>query len=261
MPLHTVTHPYVPGVPAPAVAFNKVQSALGLMRTATVGALCSTVTYVGYSFINGSRPGLIAFVLLAHLGSVGSTLSTASVTPYFSQLSSKAQMGRVMSLQSMSSSAGRVVGPPLFGALYALNIHYPYRLSAVFTALAAAVFFFVYLTSISRPKDSLASLDSAGAKLIDPTSVRLSKEEEAVVRDLQARLRTTLITRGYDLKCAATVEALRQILVDAFPVTEREKGHADCDVLKGEASYLHSRMVSTRWQMAYHRASAASEGI
>ena len=90
MPLHTVTHPYVPGVPAPAVAFNKVQSALGLMRTATVGALCSTVTYVGYSFINGSRPGLGAFLLLAPLGSVGSTLSTASVTPYFSQLSSKA---------------------------------------------------------------------------------------------------------------------------------------------------------------------------
>ena len=90
----------------------------------------------------------------------------------------------------------------------------------------------------------------------------LAQQQSAeVIRDLQARLRTTLITRGYDLKCTATVEALRQILVDAFPVTEREQGHADCDVLKGEASYLHSRMVSTRWQMAYHRASAASEGI
>ena len=32
---------------------------------------------------------------------------------------------------------GRVVGPPLFGALYAMDIRMPYRLAAAFSLLAA----------------------------------------------------------------------------------------------------------------------------
>lgn len=45
-----------------------------------------TVTYVGYSTLDGSRASMYIFFALAGVGTVGSTFTGASVTPFFSQV-------------------------------------------------------------------------------------------------------------------------------------------------------------------------------
>ena len=66
--------------------FSTVQTALGLMPTAVLGALRGTVTYAGYSTLDGSRASMYIFFVLAGVGTVGSTFTGASVTPFFSQV-------------------------------------------------------------------------------------------------------------------------------------------------------------------------------
>jgi MFS family permease len=59
-------------------------------------------------------------------------------------------MGRIMSVSSMASSAGRVIGPPLFGALYSTSPRFPYRIATLCTLAAAAVY--TYIALRTRPK-------------------------------------------------------------------------------------------------------------
>lgn len=73
------------------LAFNKIQTSLGLMKTALLGGLMGTVTYAGYSFLPGNDLGMWIFFILAGVGTVGSTFSGSSVTPYFSQLANRKQ--------------------------------------------------------------------------------------------------------------------------------------------------------------------------
>uniref|UniRef100_A0A7S0DZB9 Major facilitator superfamily (MFS) profile domain-containing protein n=1 Tax=Phaeocystis antarctica TaxID=33657 RepID=A0A7S0DZB9_9EUKA len=214
--------------------FSKVQTALGLMPTAVLGALMGTVTYVGYSTLDGSRASMYIFFALAGVGTVGSTFTGASVTPFFSQLGNRKNMGRVMSVSSMASSAGRVIGPPVFGALYSINPRFPYRVAALCTIGAAAVYALVALRtrpkSEVRPATPLAERDAARAMSLKRTPSGLEAQKVAnATAELQELLAMTLQQRGYDLGNAAVVELLKQLLVDVLPV--RADGCTDEQVL------------------------------
>jgi len=198
------------GIVLRTMAFQRIQSTFGLMRTATIGGAFSTLGYLGYSSLSGSPLSFAAFCGFAAAGTLGSTLSAASTTPFFSQLAAKAQMGTVMSISSMSSSAARVIGPPLFGALFTTNIRTPYRLSCVFTASAAAFYFLVGLVHDRQP-EPLASKDSMAAS-------RAGVLPDDAIAELQALLRATIIERGYNLEEPANVAHVKQLLLNALPL-------------------------------------------
>ena len=84
--VHVAWHVHV-HVQVRLLIFSRVQTALGLMPTAVLGALMGTVTYAGYSTLDGSRASMYIFFVLAGVGTVGSTFTGASVTPFFSQAS------------------------------------------------------------------------------------------------------------------------------------------------------------------------------
>lgn len=94
--------------------FNRVQQSLGLMRTASVGCAMQTVCFAGYSLLPKVEPGgsvigpsLYVYVAFSTLSAIGSAFSAAAVTPFFSQLANRSNMGRVMSIASMMNSAGQ----------------------------------------------------------------------------------------------------------------------------------------------------------
>jgi len=60
-------------------------------------------------------------------------------------------MGRVMSVASITSSAGRVIGPPLYGKLYMLDGPLAYRVAAALAAGASAFYFASHLVFARRP--------------------------------------------------------------------------------------------------------------
>ena len=142
---------------------------------------------------------------------------------YLPQLGNRKNMGRVMSVSSMASSAGRVIGPPVFGALYSINPRFPYRVAALCTIGAAAVYALVALRtrpkSEVRPATPLAERDAARAMSLKRTPSGLEAQKVAnATAELQELLAMTLQQRGYDLGNAAVVELLKQLLVDVLPV-------------------------------------------
>lgn len=67
------------GIIVRTMLFNRIQTSLGLMPTAIVGALMGTVTYAGYSLLTGTLLSRYLFFVLAGMGTVGSTFSGSSV--------------------------------------------------------------------------------------------------------------------------------------------------------------------------------------
>ena len=59
------------GIIVRTMLFDKIQSSLGLMRTATLGAIMGTVTYSGYSLLSGTPTSKYIFFALAGMGTVG----------------------------------------------------------------------------------------------------------------------------------------------------------------------------------------------
>uniref|UniRef100_A0A7S0L4H5 Major facilitator superfamily (MFS) profile domain-containing protein n=1 Tax=Coccolithus braarudii TaxID=221442 RepID=A0A7S0L4H5_9EUKA len=210
-----------------------------MMRTATIGSLVSSFAYGGYSLLTGSVASIYIFICLAGISTVGSAFSGASVTPFFSSLGNKRNMGRIMSVNSMMSSAGRVLGPPVFGALYALDIRSPYRLAAAFFLVSSAIYLGVYLLTKQpvpkRPSAALASADSARA------SAGISAAEQKALDALLTTVRETLILRQYDLGSPRVVELIKCILNEALPT--RVEGRADEDLLQEEEDFLHQRLT------------------
>ena len=142
---------------------------------------------------------------------------------YLSQLGNRKNMGRVMSVSSMASSAGRVIGPPVFGALYSTSPRFPYRVAALCTLAAAAVYAYIAMRtrpkSEVRPATPLAERDAARAVSLKRTPSGLEALKVAnATAELQELLAVTLQQRGYDLGNAAVVELLKQLVVDALPV-------------------------------------------
>ena len=218
-------------------AFQKIQSRLGLMPTAAVGALLGTCTYAGYSFLDGSDWSMWIFFMLAGLGTIGSTFSGASVTPFFSQLGHRKNMGKIMAISSMTSSLGRVVGPPLFGALYAVNIRFPYRVAALCTLFASAIYSLVYtLHAVTkRPEIPLAKRDAATQQSFS------SGDAATALASIQEHLSRTLTKRGYDLSSPVVVDLIKHLIVDALP--ERSVDRSDEDLLTEEVDLMHEHFA------------------
>lgn len=232
------------GIIVRTMVFEKIQTALGLMRTATLGAVMGTVTYSGYSLLGSGHLSMYTFFVLAGVGTVGSTFSGSSVTPFFSQLGNRSNMGRIMSINSMASSAGRVVGPPLFGFLYAFNIRYPYRVASSCTAVAALVYWLVDVlarqaAAVERPPKPLAELDAEKRKR---PSFFLQSAEKAALDALTETFRATIIHRGYDLSNAKVVELITDVLETSLP--PREEGRTDEELLGVEAAFLHAHIAT-----------------
>ncbi|KAL1514921.1 hypothetical protein AB1Y20_004001 [Prymnesium parvum] len=222
------------GIIVRSMFFNRIQEYLGLMKTAVLGGIMGTITYAGYSFLDGGTLGMYSFFALAGLGTVGSTFSASSVTPFFSQLGNKKNMGRIMSINSMTSSAGRVIGPTVFGALYAANIRYPYRLASAFTAIASGMYFIVHLSSEERPAKGLAESDAAAQKL----SLSTESDQGAALDELMKTVRSTILQRGYDLANPTVVELLTDIIQTALP--SKVEGRSDEELLNESAEFVHT---------------------
>lgn len=144
-----------------------------------------------------------------------------------------------MSVSSMASSAGRVIGPPVFGALYSTSPRFPYRAAALCTLGAAAVYAYIAMRtrpkSEVRPATPLAERDSARAMSLKrtPSGMEALKVANATAQ-LQELLAVTLQQRGYDLGNAAVVELLKQLIVEVLPV--RADGCTD------EQVHMHMHM-------------------
>ena len=61
--------------------FSRVQTALGLMPTAVLGAAMGTVTYAGYSALDGSRASMYAALWPADLQPRASSPATPCIQP------------------------------------------------------------------------------------------------------------------------------------------------------------------------------------
>ena len=156
-------------------------------------------------------------------------------------------MGRVMSVSSMASSAGRVIGPPVFGALYSSSPRFPYRVAALCTLGAAVVYAYIAMRtrpkSEVRPATPLAERDAARAVSLKRTPSGLEALKVAnATAELQELLAVTLQQRGYDLGNAAVVELLKQLVVDALPVRADgctdEQVHVHCIICTEAPSAL-----------------------
>ena len=241
------------------LVFKRIQERLGLMRTATVGALMGTFTYASYSMLDGSPASMYAYFVLAGVGTVGSTFSGSSVTPFFSTLGTRKNMGKIMGISGMMSSAGRVIGPPVFGALYTTNIRFPYRLAAACTLLAALVYGFLATITAARDRASSAAAKTAPLAGQDGERERLQsvggkaggKAEKAAVLALQELLAKTLAVRGYDLSQPTVVEHLKHLLEDALPL--RVEGRSDEELLEEEIELVHGHQARlNRDHATYH---------
>jgi len=225
--------------------FNKIQSALGLMNTATLGTMLGACAYLGYSFLDGGKFSMWLFFLLAGVGNIGLSFSGASITPFFSNLGNKSNMGRIMSINSATSSLGRVVGPPMFGAIYAWNIRLPYRLAALFTVVSAAVFFFMAVLTAKptqadeRPDKPLASEDGNQKKL----------DNKKALAELTELMKSTLVSRAYDLTSPQVVDYLKAIIDDALPL--KVEGRSDEELLGKETEFLHSHWAEMNKQSVH----------
>lgn len=153
-------------------------------------------------------------------------------------------MGRIMSINAMTGSAGRVIGPIIFGYLYGVNIRFPYRLAAVFTTLAAALYLLTdqLNASLHRRPRPLADADSAAKR---PSSA-LSSSQKLALDELMNSLRTTIIVRGYDLANPTVVELLADIMNSSLP--EKVNGRSDEELLHEEAEFVQSN----REQWSHH---------
>jgi len=219
--------------------FNKIQTSLGLMKTAAIGAALGSFAYAGYTALSGSVLSMYAFVILVGIKTLGSTFSGASVTPYFSQLANKKNMGRVMSINSMTSSLARVIGPSVFGPLYAVNIRYPYSLTALCCLVAAVIYTLVYLLTETKPaKSPLAEADGARR-----ASSAMSTSEKAALDKLMASVRETIISRNLDLGSTEVIELIKHIIETSLP--RHIEGRSDEDTLREEDEllYHHHRTV------------------
>ena len=141
-----------------------------------------------------------------------------------------------MAVSSMCSSAGRVIGPPVFGTLYAVNIHFPYRLSAVLAAVAGGVYVLVGALSapkpeVVRPAEPLAAKDAARQRSFS------RDDEKKAIAELQELLARTLKQRGYDLGSPGVVELIKHLLLDALP--EKVEGKTDEQLLAEEVELMH----------------------
>ena len=147
-----------------------------------------------------------------------------------------------MSINSMTSSAGRVVGPPLFGYLYTLNVRFPYRSAAVFTAIAALVYFIVdrAAKAAARPEKPLAAGDVAADEAKKRPSFFLQSAEKAALGVLAETLRTTIMHRGYDLSNSAVVELIQEIIETSLP--PKVDGRTDEELLGEETHFLHEHL-------------------
>ena len=85
------------------------------------------------------RFGLLAVVVL--LVPVGTALLFPATTALVSRRGAKAEMGQIMGVQQAFGSFSRVVGPNAAGALYEVNVRYP------FWAAAAVMLATSFLTS------------------------------------------------------------------------------------------------------------------
>eukprot|EP00326_Haptolina_ericina_P030208 CAMPEP_0181169556 /NCGR_PEP_ID=MMETSP1096-20121128/879_1 /TAXON_ID=156174 ORGANISM="Chrysochromulina ericina, Strain CCMP281" /NCGR_SAMPLE_ID=MMETSP1096 /ASSEMBLY_ACC=CAM_ASM_000453 /LENGTH=211 /DNA_ID=CAMNT_0023257025 /DNA_START=45 /DNA_END=680 /DNA_ORIENTATION=+ len=205
-----------------------------------------TITYFGYSMLHSTKASMYVFFMLAGLGTMGSTFSASSVTPFFSNLGNKSNMGRIMSINSMCSSGGRVLGPPLFGILYSINIHFPYRVAALCTAVASSVYFLVYTIATpkkDRPSTALAEKDSAKLKLNKHMDI------EALAKLTEA-LREIITERGYDLSNPTVVDLIKEIMTTSLP--PRTEGQSDEDVLREEAHHLHDHWDAMHKESAHY---------
>lgn len=99
--------------------YGATQRALGLMPTATYGALVGGVAFYGYTLATDDSLASLAIFCAAQLMAVaGSMFTGACIAPFLGGLATQRSAGRVMTINNLMSSAGRVVGPPLFGHLY-----------------------------------------------------------------------------------------------------------------------------------------------
>lgn len=222
-----------------AVVFNPVQERFGLMPSAAMGALLSAVAYLGFSLVPGTIPeGFALYVLAMAIGGVGSTFTSGSVSPFLSTLAAKENLGRVMSIPSLASSAGRMAGPPLFGLLYVTHNRRPYMIASAACLVAAAIFTLVLTVQAAgaskRPSVALSKMDSASK----PAPSRLDRQQEATIQAVQAELRDILIDRGYSLKSAESRMYLVAILDNAFP--RKEADEEDDALLAREVHHLHT---------------------
>ena len=210
--------------------FNPVQKRIGLMPAATVGALLSAAGYFGYSMVglgyvdslgygwfSGSMPrGFLWYCFAMAVGGVGSTFTGGSIAPFLSTLASKNNLGRVMSVPSLASSAGRMAGPPLFGWLYVSNVRQPYVAASIACAVASGTFLLVlafHSTARQAPESPLSKFDSANR----PTRTKLDRAQEDIMAAIQAELRDILLDRGYSLSSAESRMYIVAILENAFP--------------------------------------------
>mmetsp|Transcript_27230 Transcript_27230/g.91645 ORF Transcript_27230/g.91645 Transcript_27230/m.91645 type:complete len:291 (+) Transcript_27230:1134-2006(+) len=202
------------GLTLRTLAYDWLQRKLGLMRCASFGALLSTAAYTGYSLVRrpaGFEWRFALFAASAACGTTGMILTSGSVAPFLSRLSSKEAMGRVMAVASVTASAGRVVGPPLYGRLYVLEQPLPYRVAAAFAAAAAVGYV------VAQRLYVFARCAAKGGRLhaAPPPRSALAPADEAALGELQAMLRELLVARGYAI--AASRLQLAAALEAAFP--------------------------------------------
>jgi len=125
----------------------------------------------------------------------------------------------------------------------AINPRFPYRVAAVCTLGAAAIYGLVAMRtrpkSEVRPATPLAERDAARLCLRRTPS---ALEMQSATAELQALLALTLQHRGYDLGNVAVVKLLKHLIVDALP--ERVEGRTDEQVLGAEMDLVHESWSS-----------------
>ncbi|MCD1295603.1 MFS transporter permease [Methanocella sp. CWC-04] len=122
------------GVICQGFLVNKAIDRLGEEKTVMIGFIISTISLV----MTVTTFGLISLLAYSSLFSIGSGLVMPCLNSIISGRTDQNRQGAIMGVLGSYNSLGRIIGPPVGGFIYDINMILPYILSAVISAMGAA---------------------------------------------------------------------------------------------------------------------------